>query len=550
MSELLQSGHHPDADQLNAFVENALPAHEREQTLAHLAICPNCREIVALSLPPVEEPPPQPVHKPWFFTWNLAWPLVAAVAALVLVIVYIRNTAATRNGAGVATQVAASIPPAPLQPLTTPKVSTPNPQPLPDSRPPASRHMAAASDSAVVANQAKAKTTINTKSVEGPFVPKNDISGLSQPAPVSATQAINGQLGSPVGNAARLAMASPQKAPSVPGDHFQQSPLNASDAASANASGRIIEAPLVAGALQAPKPAPPPLATPTPPAAPAAAANANQPVEVIDRESVVTLPSTGRDIQLSQARNIVTHSLPSNLPVLSMVSNANHVLAIDTQHSLFLSDDAGNHWKAVPAQWQGRAVKVDLAFSTFSKKLSAGAAAGEASRADFGAIGGPVPTQTPVTSATLTGSVTDTSGAAIFDASVVVGNAITPNTRTVRTDRTGRYLIDGLIPGSYQVAVEASGFNKQQLDVTVTASQQSSANLTLSVGQASQTVAVSAASEAVDFNASSEHAATLSVARKNKTERSFTNQPPSVFEITTDTGEHWTSPDGQTWKRK
>ncbi len=52
MSELLQAGQHPDADQLNAFVEHTLPAHEQQQTLAHLAVCPACRQIVALSLPP------------------------------------------------------------------------------------------------------------------------------------------------------------------------------------------------------------------------------------------------------------------------------------------------------------------------------------------------------------------------------------------------------------------------------------------------------------------------------------------------------------------
>jgi Carboxypeptidase regulatory-like domain len=121
---------------------------------------------------------------------------------------------------------------------------------------------------------------------------------------------------------------------------------------------------------------------------------------------------------------------------------------------------------------------------------------------------------------------------------VVVGNPAT-NARTVTTDRTGRYVIDGLVPGSYQVAAQAPGFNKQQLDVTVTASQQSLANLTLSVGQATETVSVSAPSEQI---------ATLSVAKKNKAERSSTSQSLPVFEITTDTGEHWTSPDGDIWK--
>ena len=57
MSELFQAGQHPDADQLNAFVEHTLPAHEQQQTLAHLALCPHCRQIVALSLPPGDESP-------------------------------------------------------------------------------------------------------------------------------------------------------------------------------------------------------------------------------------------------------------------------------------------------------------------------------------------------------------------------------------------------------------------------------------------------------------------------------------------------------------
>jgi hypothetical protein len=515
MSDLLQSGHHPDADQLNAFVEHTLPPHELEQTLAHLAICPECRTIVALSYPPVEESLPEPIRKPWFSGWNLVWPAIAAVTAIVFIIALVRNSATTRNRAGVPTQLATSNPPAPIQPLTTPEVSHPKPLPLP--------------------NPAKDKTKFNTRTADGPLLQN----GLPQPASIPGTQPIHGQLRPPVSNATGLALASPQNAPAFPTDHFQQSPVGSSNATAARTSGRQIEAPLVA-APQAPSPAPPPITAPN-------AAVTNQTVEVTDAASVVTLPSTNSDIQLSQARNLVTHSLPSNLPVLSMVSNTHQVLAIDTQHSLFLSDDAGNHWKAVPAQWKGRALKVDLASSSPLKQSSAGAAAGEASRANFGAIGGPVTAQTPATSATLTGTVTDPTGAAISNASVVVGNATTPNALTVKTDRTGHYLIDGLVPGSYQVAVEAPGFNKQQLDVTVTASQQSSANLTLSVGQSSQTVAVSAASEAVDVNASSEHGATLSIGRKNKIERSSASQPP-VFEITTDTGEHWTSTDGHTWK--
>jgi hypothetical protein len=56
MSENLQFEFHPDGDQISAFVEHALPGHEREQMLEHLAVCAECRAIVALSLPELEAP--------------------------------------------------------------------------------------------------------------------------------------------------------------------------------------------------------------------------------------------------------------------------------------------------------------------------------------------------------------------------------------------------------------------------------------------------------------------------------------------------------------
>src|ERR1700761_7119582 len=117
MSELLQSGHHPDADQLSAFVEHALPRHEQEQMLAHLAICPDCRSIVSLSLPPVEEAPGlhhEPVRKSWFFGGGFVWPAAAALAGLVLFMVHVHNAGVQRKIGVAPTQLAVSNPPAPL----------------------------------------------------------------------------------------------------------------------------------------------------------------------------------------------------------------------------------------------------------------------------------------------------------------------------------------------------------------------------------------------------------------------------------------------------
>ena len=54
---------HPDADMLTAFAEQALSGAEREGVMRHLARCVDCREVVALSLPPLEAAaPPQPAR--------------------------------------------------------------------------------------------------------------------------------------------------------------------------------------------------------------------------------------------------------------------------------------------------------------------------------------------------------------------------------------------------------------------------------------------------------------------------------------------------------
>src|SRR5260221_2821899 len=42
---------HPDADLLTAFAEQALSATERDGVLQHLALCGDCRDVVALALP-------------------------------------------------------------------------------------------------------------------------------------------------------------------------------------------------------------------------------------------------------------------------------------------------------------------------------------------------------------------------------------------------------------------------------------------------------------------------------------------------------------------
>jgi hypothetical protein len=76
-----------------------------------------------------------------------------------------------------------------------------------------------------------------------------------------------------------------------------------------------------------------------------------------------------------------------------------------------------------------------------------------------------------VTGATLSGTVTDASGAVIAGAEVSVRNTATGITRETTTDSAGFYTVPNLIPGPYEVKISAKGFT--------TAVQ---SNLTLAVG--------------------------------------------------------------------
>src|SRR5579872_7408882 len=60
----------------------------------------------------------------------------------------------------------------------------------------------------------------------------------------------------------------------------------------------------------------------------------------------------------------------------------------------------------------------------------------------------------------ITGTVTDKSGAVIPGATVTVTNSSQGVSRTTATNNTGSYLVGGLPAGSYNVAVEARGFNR------------------------------------------------------------------------------------------
>lgn len=96
-----------------------------------------------------------------------------------------------------------------------------------------------------------------------------------------------------------------------------------------------------------------------------------------------------------------------------------------------------------------------------------------------------------ITSSTIVGTVTDSSGAAVANAQVTAVNTSTNLSRTAQTNDQGEYRIEFLPVGSYRVEVTAAGFEKSvRNDVVLQIAQPSRVDAQLQVGQVSQTVEV------------------------------------------------------------
>jgi hypothetical protein len=198
-------------------------------------------------------------------------------------------------------------------------------------------------------------------------------------------------------------------------------------------------------------------------------------------------------------------------------------------------------------------------------------------------------------SAGVAGTVTDPAGSVITGAAVQLRPVqlrpvqLRPmessEARSVSTNGNGQFNIAGLDPGRYELKVMAQGFQPTTKQVEVKPDQTAREDSTLSVGSASETVSVTASSplSAAESGAFARKTATLvsradtSVVNGKATLRldaagvlmrsqnaGKTWKPVksvwhgravrlaasgAVFQLTTDTGEVWSSPDGNHWKK-
>jgi len=99
--------------------------------------------------------------------------------------------------------------------------------------------------------------------------------------------------------------------------------------------------------------------------------------------------------------------------------------------------------------------------------------------------------------ASLTGTVTDSSGAAIPNAQVAVMNAAEGISRKAATNGSGDFLFASLPIGSYDLTVTSTGFKKYEAKgVVLNVGEKARVNVALEVGAATTEVIVEGASVA------------------------------------------------------
>lgn len=95
--------------------------------------------------------------------------------------------------------------------------------------------------------------------------------------------------------------------------------------------------------------------------------------------------------------------------------------------------------------------------------------------------------------ATITGRVTDSTGAVIQNAEVVVTNTATGIKASTASDAVGQYTIPFLLPGTYSITVDAPGFRRYtRSGVTLQSGDKLGLDVPLRVGSQSQQITVSA----------------------------------------------------------
>jgi hypothetical protein len=99
-----------------------------------------------------------------------------------------------------------------------------------------------------------------------------------------------------------------------------------------------------------------------------------------------------------------------------------------------------------------------------------------------------------LTTAVVVGTVTDSTGAVLPNATVTLTNQRTAETRQTQSNSSGQYTFTFLLPGSYSLKLEAPGFTTFTSSVLVSAGDRARVDAPMQVGQSSESVEVTSQS--------------------------------------------------------
>jgi hypothetical protein len=98
--------------------------------------------------------------------------------------------------------------------------------------------------------------------------------------------------------------------------------------------------------------------------------------------------------------------------------------------------------------------------------------------------------------ASISGTVSDASGALVPKVTVTITNESTGAARVATTNKSGLYTVPGLSPGRYTITAQAPGFERLvKIGNNIDPSLPNTENLTMTVGQVMQSVQVEAQQE-------------------------------------------------------
>ncbi|MGO4518557.1 carboxypeptidase regulatory-like domain-containing protein [Terriglobus sp. 2YAB30_2] len=410
MNEPLQPGHHLDADQLAAFVEGALTEQERQESLAHMAVCEQCRDIAFLMQPEMAAESAA-VAAPRLPFWRRFTPLVYAsglgVCATVLIVFAWMHQGPPPPPRSNVAQVVPAPPVSQIPARTASEVPAAPPNRAQNQKkaepPPAT------SPKAVEPALASAKTPMPSADTAAiPAIAARQNVRMSQPAtaaaglaPLNNTQVINGRNFStslaiqPVVNSATptLQFPPPNGQLALRIEHGQ--PLAGPQAKVAGVVLDLSGATISGATVTLRQPNTPLRQTKTDNAGnftlaslPAGRYNleiaapgfrtVTQPLDLQANDlalltSQVPVGSTSESVEVTaEAPALLTESasvasipvemkLPHNAEVANTVYRGKRVLALDVTGKVYFSTNSGKRWKTIKPLWDGKVSQIEAA---------------------------------------------------------------------------------------------------------------------------------------------------------------------------------------------